>query len=526
MRNNIEIICGDNHIDEKHLTKVVAQITDNIENSNIFNDFADYAVRVLVNVNRNDYPQAQALNSKIMWMIEGDVQLSNDLLRNFLLRCIHLNLDEQFDNLLIVFYSKKSLHKDTDNSVIPKEQEDDAPKSFVAVKPKYKLNKIILSDETKRQIHRAIALIKNREKIYEEWGFSEIDPHTKTVLCFYGSPGTGKTMCAHALASELNKKILIASYASIESKWVGEGPKNLQKIFSDAETQDAILFFDEADSFLSKRVDNAETGSDKHYNRMSNEMFQLLEDYNGIVIFATNLVSDFDKAFKSRILAFIEFQKPDLETRKKLIQIMIPPQLPMLEQLSDSDLEELAHIADGFSGREIRKAMLITLSEGAMNNILAFSKDQFIVGFNTIKEDTAAIESSISGSSMSNCIADFMQYANENTAILNICLKTLWQFDNLTDLAKQHLVRICSFFNQDMPDLSISYINKDITEDIILVSNANRLKETAMYSCELYAYQMRELGFEPQKLDLILAEMKINNKQVYHNYVKSLIKII
>ncbi|MBE6320643.1 MAG: hypothetical protein E7075_06715 [Bacteroidales bacterium] len=105
MRNNIEIICGDHHIDEKYLTKVVAQITDNIENSNIFNDFADYAVRVLVNVNRNDYPQAQALNSKIMWMIEGDVQLSNDLLRNFLLRCIHLNLDEQFDNLLIVFYS-------------------------------------------------------------------------------------------------------------------------------------------------------------------------------------------------------------------------------------------------------------------------------------------------------------------------------------------------------------------------------------------------------------------------------------
>lgn len=84
-------------------------------------------------------------------------------------------------------------------------------------------------------------------------------------------------MCAHALASELKKKIMIASYASIESKWVGEGPKNLRRIFSDAEEQDAILFFDEADSFLSKRVSNAETGSDKHYNRMSNEMFQSLD---------------------------------------------------------------------------------------------------------------------------------------------------------------------------------------------------------------------------------------------------------
>lgn len=125
--------------------------------------------------------------------------------------------------------------------------EDQLP-SYTATLPRYDLGKVILDESTKNQIERAIALINNQHLIFESWGFREVDPNTKTILCFFGAPGTGKTMCAHALAKQLGKKILIASYASIESKWVGEGPKNMRKIFEDATNQDAILFFDEADS--------------------------------------------------------------------------------------------------------------------------------------------------------------------------------------------------------------------------------------------------------------------------------------
>lgn len=531
MYSNIEIVCTDNLVDQKLLANIVEQITYNANESKVLINSANCdCIKLFINVIDN-YPTAQKLNSKIFWAIGGkDIQLSNDNLRNFLLRCLHLELGTQINNLLMVFLSRKDMIDDSEsNTNIKREEEhdeEDSVKSFVAIEPKYKLHKVIMSDETRRQIERSIALIRNRKKIFEDWGFSEIDPHSKAILCFYGSPGTGKTMCAHALASELGKKIIIASYASIESKWVGEGPKNLQKIFKDAETQDAILFFDEADSFLSKRVNNAETGSDKHYNRMSNEMFQLLEDYNGTIIFATNLVSDFDKAFKSRILAFIEFEKPNFEARKKLINTMLPSRLPMPMGLSDSDLEELATISDGFSGREIRKAMLTTLSEGAMNNVKFFSKEEFLIGFNTVKEETKAIETSTLESPISDCIEDYLQYNNENQAIINICLKTLWQFEEFNRSSKQCLARICKIFNLDIPDLSISYKNKNITDDIIITNNAGRIKECAMYCCELFALQISETDSFLQPIDSILTEMGINNIEEYHNYIKAITKII
>ena len=529
MYDKIEIISSDNSVNKKVLDDVVEQIANNIKESNVLSESQNCdGIKLVVNEPIGNYITAQKLNDKIYWIVDNArIQFSGSRLRNFLLRCIHIELGSQIENLLIVFNSKKSVGAESKYDVTERKMdEDEDVKSFVAISPKYKLNKVIMSSETKRHIERAIALIRNRKKIYEEWGFSEIDPHTKTILCFYGSPGTGKTMCAHALASELNKKILIASYASIESKWVGEGPKNLQRIFKDADEQDAVLFFDEADSFLSKRVTNAETGSDKHYNRMSNELFQLLEDYNGVIIFATNLVSDFDKAFKSRILAFIEFEKPDFEARKRLIDIMIPSRLPMATELSDDDLDELASISEGFSGREIRKAMLTTLSDGAMNDVVSFSKNQFVIGFNSVKEESNAIETTISGVSVSNCIEDFMQYNNENHAIISVCLKTLWQFDEITYLAKQHLMKICKVLNHDMPDLSISYKNKDLADEVITIGTSKRINECAMYCCELFAFQTKETDILLQQIDSILLELYIDNVEKYHNYIKSITQII
>lgn len=90
--------------------------------------------------------------------------------------------------------------------------------------------------------------------MFDEWGLRSIIPNASSAISFYGPPGTGKSMAAEAIAENLGKKILRATYADIESKFHGEGPKMVKAIFRAAERDDAILFLDESDSLLSKRL--------------------------------------------------------------------------------------------------------------------------------------------------------------------------------------------------------------------------------------------------------------------------------
>lgn len=268
-----------------------------------------------------------------------------------------------------------------------KNVEDNKP-VFEVKTPKWDLEDVLLPDDIKDRINRAIAIIEYKDLIFNKWGFSKIDKATKSIICFYGPAGTGKTMTAEAIASRLNKKIVHSSYAEIESKWVGEGAKNLHAIFSFAEENDAVLFFDEADSFLSSRIQTTESSSDKHYNRMSNELFQLLEEFNGCIIFATNLLTDVDAAFKSRIIDSIKFTLPDSDARITLIKKMIPREFPLTE-LDDNQYNILAEITEGFSGRDIRKSVLLSLAGAATryskNNVFVFSFNDLREGFEEVK---------------------------------------------------------------------------------------------------------------------------------------------
>ena len=159
---------------------------------------------------------------------------------------------------------------------------------YVAVDPFYTFDRLYLPEDTKNKIIRSVKLLEMEAKIFEEWGLKQIEPHPRAALNFYGAPGTGKTMAAHAIAAMLGKKILIASYAEIESKYHGEGPKNVKALFGAAEEQDCVLFIDEADSLLSKRLSNVTQGSEQAINSMRSQLLINLEMFHGIVIFATN----------------------------------------------------------------------------------------------------------------------------------------------------------------------------------------------------------------------------------------------
>lgn len=281
-------------------------------------------------------------------------------------------------------------NKNTMTQSKPKEEETI---NFIAQKPKTNLDRVILPLKVKEDIEIALNLIKHQTLIYDDWGFSEVDSKPKLILNFYGPPGTGKTMVSHAIADKLNKKILAVNYAEIESKYVGDAPKNLFKAFDTASKEKAVLFFDEADSFLGKRIESVSSSSDQAINSLRSQMLILLEDFDGVVIFATNLAKNYDKAFESRILKHIHFDLPDKEGREKIIKITIPSKAPFVEDINiDEMCKSLAELSEGFSGREIKNAVLESLTIGAESNEQILTEENFKKGFISTSEKIKKLE--------------------------------------------------------------------------------------------------------------------------------------
>ena len=340
----------------------------------------------------------------------------------------YLALEDKEPITVKIKLSKKQQEKQamTFHSKSPKETKYDAMEHalFFPEKPKYKLADVILPEETSNSIKEAIATIESFDMVYNHWNFRSKEPSAKTNICFWGAPGTGKTMCAHAIADSLGKEILIASYADIQSQYVGVGPKNLKSVFRVAEEKNALLFFDEADSFLRKRTSDNSSSASMHYNSMTNEMMKHLEDFNGIVIFATNLTENTDEAFKTRLSFSIEFKTPDVLSRAKIIQKMIPEQVPLAVPFSEDDYIELAHICEGFVGRDIRNSIKTILSVGVQNKLYPFSKGQFIEGFKKYKADKIAFDKN--GNSKNDQKSNPMDIYTANGCIHNLLTYAAW----------------------------------------------------------------------------------------------------
>ena len=234
------------------------------------------------------------------------------------------------------------------------EKKEVVEETFIPEEPKFSLEEIILPAEVKAQILDVATYAENAHRVFELWGFKRTHKFSRRIgVNLYGAPGTGKTMAAHAIAKELGKKILIVIYADIESKYVGETPKNIRKAFEAAKKSDSILFFDEADAILSKRVTNMTQAVDVSVNQTRSVMLMLMNEYQDFIIFATNFIENFDPAFMRRISIHIKFTLPDEDCRKKLWRMYTPPEVP-----NNLDFDELAKKFDGISGSDISNAML------------------------------------------------------------------------------------------------------------------------------------------------------------------------
>jgi SpoVK/Ycf46/Vps4 family AAA+-type ATPase len=219
---------------------------------------------------------------------------------------------------------------------------------------------LVVSSAVRARIETALNRLRFHDTLYNKWNLKSIDPFgRRTVINLFGQPGTGKTFCAEAIANYLKKKIIDVNYAEIESKYVGDTSKNIVEAFRGAAESEAVLFFDEADSILGKRMTNVTQSADHSVNVSRAVMLKQLDSFDGVVIFATNLAQNYDSAFVRRILTHIEFELPDKECLIKLWKYLLVKEIPLESDLSP---EWLAAQSAGLSGGDLLNVVIASSS--------------------------------------------------------------------------------------------------------------------------------------------------------------------
>lgn len=224
------------------------------------------------------------------------------------------------------------------------------------ITPRRGFSEVVLPPETRQQLYEALTQIEKHGLIFNQWGLGERHPTgLGLAFNFAGPPGTGKTICAEAVAYTLGRKLLRVNYSELESCWVGETGKNIRSVFREARTAGAVLFFDEADSVAGRRFSEVRAGHEREANQSVNILLKELEEHEGVVIFATNMASNFDPAFERRIRTHILFRIPSVSERERIWRVQIHPEKTPLD--AGVDFRELAERFE-VSGGDIRNAVL------------------------------------------------------------------------------------------------------------------------------------------------------------------------
>ncbi len=200
-------------------------------------------------------------------------------------------------------------------------------------------NDLVLPPDVALQLREFARQVKHRARVYGEWGFDrKLSAGKGTIAMFTGNSGTGKTLSAEVMAHELGLDLFRVDLSSVISKYIGETEKNLDRVFQDAQDSNAILFFDEADALFGKRSE-VKDAHDRYANIEINYLLQRVEEYEGVIILATNLSKNIDQAFLRRLHFAIEFPFPDEPYRKQIWERIFPKAVPID---SDVDFEFLA----------------------------------------------------------------------------------------------------------------------------------------------------------------------------------------
>jgi AAA+ superfamily predicted ATPase len=214
------------------------------------------------------------------------------------------------------------------------------------------LDDIVLPEEQKRQLESVISHYRHQFGVFEEWNFKKHYTSQGIGVLFAGAPGTGKTMAASILANSLGLDLYRIELSQVVSKYIGETEKNLARIFEAAAHSGVMLFFDEADAIFGKRTE-VHDAHDRYANIEVSYLLQKIEEYDGLVVLASNFRKNIDDAFVRRMRFIIEFTLPDAAMREAIWRKVFPPGVPL-------ETIDFAYLGEHFrlSGAHIRNIAL------------------------------------------------------------------------------------------------------------------------------------------------------------------------
>ncbi len=232
------------------------------------------------------------------------------------------------------------------------------------ITPRYTWPDLVLPEDQIQLLHEMVDTVRSRPLVLEEWGVGKkLTASAGVTALFYGPPGTGKTMAAEILAGELGLDLYKIDLSSMVSKYIGETEKNLERIFTEAESSNAILFFDEADAIFGKRSE-VKDAHDRYANIEISYLLQRMEAYDGVTILATNLRANLDEAFMRRLQFGIDFPFPKESDRLRIWRALFPPDVPREADLDLALLAERFEIAGGNIRNIIVTATYLAASNG------------------------------------------------------------------------------------------------------------------------------------------------------------------
>ncbi len=248
------------------------------------------------------------------------------------------------------------------------------------ISPRFTWNDIVLPDDRIAQLREICNHIKYRNRVFNEWGFEEKLASSKGLTFLFAGPsGTGKTMAAGIIANELGLDLYKIDLSLVISKFIGETEKNLARIFNEAETANAILFFDEADSLFGKRSD-VKDSHDRYANIEVGYLLQRIEEYEGIAILATNFRRNMDEAFVRRLQFTVDFPLPTEADRHRMWMAILPEHTPRDPALDLGSMARRYNLTGGNIRNVALAAAFLAADDGdivRMNHLISATRREY-----------------------------------------------------------------------------------------------------------------------------------------------------